>query len=74
MHKSDYYDLSVGTPQGSVLGPLQFLIFLNDLYLCVHKSDCILFADDTTLFKTHSNKGKAILELQNDINQLTDWF
>ena len=74
MHKSDYYDLSVGTPQRSVLGPLLFLIIANDPYLNVYNSDCILFADDTTLFKTHSDIGKAILELQNDTNQLTDWF
>ena len=74
MHISDYCALSVGTPQGSVLGPLLFLIFVNDLYLNVYNSDCILFADDTTLFKTHSDIGKAILELQNDFNQLTVWF
>ena len=51
-HKSDYYDMSIGTPQGSCLGPLLFLIFVNDLQLNVIKSDCILFADDTTLYKT----------------------
>ena len=62
-HKSHYYDLSVGTSQGSVLGPLLFLIFVNDLYLYVYNTDCILLADDTTLFKTHFNTGKAILEL-----------
>ena len=60
MHKSDYYDLSVGTPQGSVLGPLLFLMIVNDLYVNVYSSDCILFADDTTIFKTHSDIGKAI--------------
>ena len=38
-------------------------------------SGCILFyADDTTLFKTHSDIGKAILELQNDINHFRVWF
>ena len=50
------------------------MIFVNDLYLNVYNSDCILFADDTTLFKTHSDIGKTILELQKDINQLTDCF
>ena len=46
-------EVAYGTPQGSCLGPLIFLIFNNDLHL--HESECIQFADDTTLLFQHKN-------------------
>ena len=52
---SDYQKIEFGTPQGSCLGPLIFLIFTNDLYQHVKHSSTILYADDTTLHKTHRN-------------------
>ena len=44
-----------GTPQGSCLGPLLFLIFCNDLHQNLTYLSCIQFADDTTLYITHKN-------------------
>ena len=52
---SNYYDIEYGTPQGSCLGPLLFLIFTNDLHLNLLYCRCILFTDDTTLFMSHQN-------------------
>ena len=52
---SDSYRVNYGTPQGSCLGPLIFLIFNNDLFLNMSYSCCILFADDTTIYHSHSN-------------------
>ena len=68
------YDIEYGTPQGSCLGPLLFLLFTNDLHLHLLYSNCILFADDTTIF--YSGKSIRYIEwcIQEDLKILQDWF
>ena len=60
-----------GIPQGSVLGPLLFVIFINDMPDVVKKSICKLFADDCKLYNTI--KTVADEELQTDLANLEDW-
>jgi len=71
---SESREITVGVPQGSVLGPLLFLIYVNDIGKCVNNAKTRLFADDTNLFLT----GKSILQLQSEANEslacLHNWF
>ena len=71
---SEYRSLTYGAPQGSCLGPLIFLIFTNDLNNQIENSNSILFADDTTLYKTHRNLNYLKWSLEDDLTRLSDWF
>ena len=71
---SDYQIVNYGTPQGSCLGPLIFLIFTNDLHQHLNHCASILFADDTTLYKTHRNLNYLKWCIQDDMQTLADWF
>ena len=71
---SDLYDVEFGTPQGSCLGPLLFLLFTNDLYQNIHHSNAILFADDTTLYKSHRNVRYLKWCVEEDLKTISDWF
>ena len=71
---SDPADLNCGVPQGSILGPLLFLLYINDLPQAIQNSDVRLYADDTCISFKHKNV-KAIEEkLNQDFNSLCDWF
>ena len=61
-----------GVPQGTVLGPLLFLIFINDIAKCVQHSVISCFADDTRVSKSISTMQDSIL-LQHDLNNLLHW-
>ena len=63
--------MTSGIPQGSVLGPLLFVIFINDLPTQV-KSDLFLFADDTKIFRNIRSEDDRET-LQKDINTMLEW-
>ena len=64
--------VSSGVPQGSVLGPLLFLIFINDLPDCVSNSTTRLFADDSVVYRRISPPADSI-KLQQDLDSLQEW-
>jgi hypothetical protein len=61
-----------GVPQGTVLGPLLFLTYINDMPEMVKSSETKLFADDSLLFRTINNQADSVL-LLNDLTSLQDW-
>ena len=61
----------IGIPQGSVLGPCLFVLFINDLPDAIQCAT-LMFADDTKVFNVIENM-KDIKKLQGDIATLTDW-
>ena len=69
--KSKLKRIAHGVPQGSLLGPLLFLIFVNNLSNAITYADANLFADDTMLFHNHSSL-KSLTKIVNiDLNLLT---
>ena len=72
---SDSEQISFGFPQGSILGPLLFLIFINDLPLALkHAVTSIdLYADDTTVYDIQSSMETLQQNLQNSLILLNKW-
>ena len=69
-HLSKEFEVRSGVPQGSVLGPLLFLIYINDIHHNVLHSECSLYADDTLL---SCDVAGDISSLQSDIDVLFEW-
>ena len=66
--------VTCGVPQGSVLGPLLFLIYMNDIYKAVPHINVKLFADDTNVFLFDQNSKNLSLKAAECLNKLSDWF
>ena len=66
--------ITCGVPQGSILGPLLFLIFVNDLHKVAKYLDPIMFTDDTNLFCSHKNIKALSQIVSSELKLVTEWF
>jgi hypothetical protein len=70
---SEWGDVKAGVPQGSVLGPLLFLIFINDITHVIKNCKIRLFADDTCLFIEVDDPETQAIALNEDLENLNEW-
>ena len=66
--------VSLGVPQGSVLGTLLFLIYINDLNTAIKYCKVHYFADDTNLLHTNDSIKKLNKTVNSDLRNLTNWL
>ena len=71
---SDWKEIGFGVPQGSVLGPLLFNVFVNDIFLFVRCTNICNYADDTTIFACHPTLETILRQLETDDTLVVKWF
>ena len=67
-------DITCGVPQGSILGPLPFLIYVNDLFKASNPLMEVMFADDTNLFLSHKNIDTLFAIINVELENVSTWF
>ena len=72
--KSECKDIICGVPQGSILGPLLFILYINDITNTSSILDFILFADDTTILYSSDKIESKINLVNNELKEVSNWF
>ena len=70
---SPYLPVTEGVSQGSVLGPLFYIIYANDISKIIKSCGVALYADDTVLYTANKNFQTSVNMMQMDIDALSDW-
>ena len=71
---SSFQEILYGVPQGSVLGPLLFILYINDLHRVVKHCSVFHYADDTNLLLIDKSLKKIISRVNHDLSLITDWL
>ena len=71
---SEYKNIKCGVPQGSILGPLLFILYVNDITSATSLFEIILFADDTTLLYSHPDIANKINLINKELSEICNWF
>ena len=71
---SKILNVNIGVPQGSVLGPILFLLYVNDLSSNVHIGQCNIYADDTIIYTTGNDISSVNSKLQACVEKASNWY
>ena len=71
---TDFCNIICGVPQGSILGPLLFLLYVNDLYMASAELSTVMFADDTNFFLFDSNIDFLFNKMNDELDKVSTWF
>lgn len=72
--RSQWTEVSMGVPQGSILGPTIFNVFLNDLFIVMDGTDIYNYADDNTISFSGTSVEEVIENLNESGTRVTEWF
>lgn len=73
-HKSTTLQLNTGVPQGSILGPILFSLYINDLPSICDQCETLLYADDTVIFTSGKNADEVAVKLTQAMSKITSWL